>query len=79
MCNIVFTNAKPISTNPGSMEAGEYGLTHGTCFVTRRLEVVAVAGMLWISCGVLGGAGFFRVLFFFRFFFRSNAHGLVQV
>ena len=37
---------KPISTNPGSMEAGEYGLTRGTCFVARRLEVVAVAGLL---------------------------------
>ena len=38
----------PISTNPGSMEAGEYGLTRGTCFVARRFEVVAVAGLLWI-------------------------------
>ena len=31
------------------MEAGEYGLKRGTCFVARRLEVVAVAGLLWIS------------------------------
>ena len=30
------------------MEAGECGLTRGTCFVSRRLEVVAVAGLLWI-------------------------------
>ena len=30
------------------MEAGEYGLTRGTCFVARRLEVVAVAGLVWI-------------------------------
>ena len=37
---------KPISTNTGSMEAGEYGQTLGTCFVARRLEVVAVAGLL---------------------------------
>ena len=29
-------------------EACEYGLTRGTCFVARRLEVVAVAGLLWI-------------------------------
>ena len=47
---IVFTDCEsctgPISTNPGSMEAGEYGLTRGTCFVARRLEVVAVAGLL---------------------------------
>ena len=48
---MVFTDRencmRPISTNPGCMEAGEYGLTHGTCFVARRLEVVAVAGLLW--------------------------------
>ena len=37
---------KPISTNPGSMEAGEYGLRRGACFVGRRLEVVAVAVLL---------------------------------
>ena len=58
------------------MEAGEYGLTRGTCFVARRLEVVAVAGQLWISRFVLGAAGF-RVFFFS--FFSSNAHGLLQV
>ena len=40
------------------MEAGEYGLTRGTCFVARRLEVVAVAGLLWISWCVSGAAGF---------------------
>ena len=49
---------RPISTNPGSMEAGEYGLTRGTCFVARRVELVAVAGLLWISWCVLGAAGF---------------------
>ena len=49
---------RPNSTNPESMEAGEYGLTRGTCFVARRLEVVAVAGLLWISRCVLGGANF---------------------
>ena len=47
---VVFTDCesctRPISTNPVSMEAGEYGLTRGTCFVARRLEVVAVAGLL---------------------------------
>ena len=32
---------------PGCLiEACEYGLTRGTCFVARRLEVVAVAGLL---------------------------------
>ena len=55
--------ARPISTTPGSMEAGGYGLARGTCFVARRLEVVAVAGLLWISWCVLGAAGFFSFLF----------------
>ena len=48
----------PISTNPGSMEAGEHGLTRGTCFAAHRLELVAVSGLLWISLCVLGRAGF---------------------
>ena len=77
---VVFTDCesctRPISTNPGSMEAGEYGLTRGTCFVAHRLEVVAVAGLLWISWCVLGAAGF-RVFLFLCF--SSNAHGLLQV
>ena len=47
---------KLISTNPGSMEAGEYGLTRGTCFFARSLEMVAVAGMMWVSWCVFGGA-----------------------
>ena len=58
------------------MGAGEYGLTRGTSFVARRLEVVVVAGLLWISRCVFRAAGFraaaFRV-------FSSNAHGLLQV
>ena len=33
---------RPISTNPGSMGADEYGLTRRMCFVARRLEVGAV-------------------------------------
>ena len=41
------------------MEACEYGLTRGTCFVARRLEVVAVAGLPWISWCVLGFLFFF--------------------
>ena len=81
---VVFTDCesctRPISTNPRSMEAGEYGLTRGTCFVARRLEVIAVAGLLWISWCVLGAAGF-RVFFscFFFVFLSSNAHDLLQV
>ena len=50
------------------MEAGEYGLTRGTCFVAHRLEVVAVAGYLWISWCVLGAAGFIACFFFLVFF-----------
>ena len=51
---VVFTDceescARPISTNPVSMEAGEYGLTRGTWFFARRLEVFAVAGLMWVS------------------------------
>ena len=72
---VVFTDCesctRPISTNSGSMEAGEYGLTRGTCFVARRLEVVAVAGLLRISWCVLGAARF-RV--FFPVFYSPNAH-----
>ena len=70
MCYIdfaVFTDCEsctePISTNLVSMEAGEYGLTRGTWFFARCLEVVAVAGLLWISWCVLGGADFFSVFF----------------
>ena len=51
------------------MEAGEYGITRGTWFFTRRLELVAVAGLLWISWCVLGGADFSLILFIFILFF----------
>ena len=45
------------------MEAGEYGLTRETCFDARRLGLVAVAGLRWISWCVLGAAGFFSFFF----------------
>ena len=51
------------------MEAGEYGQTRGICFVAPRLEVIAGAGLLWISWCVLGGADFFVLLFLFVCFF----------
>ena len=54
------------------MEAGEYGLTRGTCFVARRLEVIAVAGLLWISWCVSGAAGFFCVFISVIFFLRTH-------
>ena len=59
---------RPLSTNPGSMEAGEYGLTRGTCSVASRLEVVAVAGLLWISC----------VFFPFFFFERTRPSASIR-
>ena len=59
------------------MKTGDYRLTRGTCFVGRRLEVVAFAGLLWIPWCVLGAAGFRAFCFCFRF--CSNAHGLLQV
>ena len=71
---VVFTDCesctRPISTNPVSMEAGEYGLTRGTWFFARRLEGVAVAGLLWLSRCVFGEAGFFLVFQATTFFFK---------
>ena len=80
---VVFTGCeswtRPISTNPASMEAGEYGLTRGACFVAGRLEVVTVAALLWISWCVLCGAFFFAFFFVFSIFCLSfNARGLLQ-
>ena len=40
------------------MEAGKHGLPRETCFVARRPEVIAVAGLLWISWCILGAARF---------------------
>ena len=59
------------------MEAGEHGLTRGTFFVARRVEVVAVAGLLWISWCVLGAAGF-RVSISLRFQIRRPRAGSVD-
>ena len=56
---------RPISTNSGSMEAGEYGLTRGTCS--------SHAVTSWTpSPGCCGFRGVFRVgrIFFSVFFFR---------
>ena len=79
---VVFTDCEsctgPISANPGSMEADEDGLTRGMCLVVRCLEVVAVAGLLWNSWCVLGGADFFGFSFFV-IHFCSNARGMLQV
>ena len=62
---VVFTDCgsrtRSIFTNPGSMEADEYGQTRGARFVAVRLEVVAVAGLMWVSWCVFVGADFFLV------------------
>ena len=48
MCNVFFTDrdscTRPISTNLRFIKVGEYGLTCGTRFVARGIEVVAIAG-----------------------------------
>ena len=46
----------------------EYGLPSGTCSTARRLEVVAVAGLLWICFVVF----FFSVWWDFVFFFKQK-------
>ena len=50
------------------MEASEYGLTRGTCVFARRVEVVTVAGLLWIYFVVF----FFYCLVGFRVFFSFS-------
>ena len=79
---VVFTDrescTRPISTNSRSMEAGEYGLTRGTYFFACRLELDAVAGLLWMRV-CFGCGGFFRVFSCFFVVFSLNAHGLLQV
>ena len=52
------------------MEAGEYGLTRGMLFFAHRLELVAVAGLMWVSRCVFGGAGFFLVFQVTTVFFK---------
>ena len=49
---------------------GQYGLTRVTCLLACRLELDAVAGLLWISWCVLGGGADFSVYLFLRFFFK---------
>ena len=55
------------------MEAGEYGRKRGTWFFARRLEVVAVAGLMWVSWCVFGGAGSFLVFQVTTFFLQTRA------
>ena len=73
-CEHVCTQARPISTNPASMEeACEYGLTRGTFRRTpSRGGRSRRAAVDFVVCFECGGISFFFV------FFRSNAHGLLQ-
>ena len=70
---------RPISTNPVSMEAGEYGPTRGARFFAVGFEVVAVAGLMWVSWCVFGGAGFFLVFFFDSFFFFERTRPAARI
>ena len=60
-------------------EPREYGLPRATCFVARRLELVAVAGRLWIRGVFWVGRIFFGVFLFLFLRVSSNAHSLLQV
>ena len=62
---------------PGIYGSGRVWANAWDVVFARRLEVVTVAGLLWLSWYVLDGANFFLV--FFSEFFSSNAHGLLQV
>ena len=48
------------------MEAGEHVQTRGTWFFARRLELAAVAGLMWVSWWLFGEADFFVFFFFFE-------------
>ena len=48
---------------PSTMDVDKYGLTRGACFEAHLLDMIVVAGLLWISSCVLCAAGFFRALF----------------
>ena len=50
---------------PGIYGIGEVWANAWNVIVARSLELVAVAGLLWISWCVLGAADFF-VFFFFK-------------
>ena len=59
---------RPISATPGYMEAGQNGGTRETWFVARRLRMVAVAELLWISrCFGCGGIFAFSMILRFKF------------
>ena len=54
------------------MEVAEHGLTRATCSLARRLDVVAVTGLLRLSWCVLGGVDFIKKKFPTFFFLRTH-------
>ena len=61
------------------MEADKCGPARGTWFFARRLEVVAVAGLMWASWCVSRGTGFFRAFPEFAFNFQIRGPKAVSV
>ena len=58
---------------PGTYGKGEYGLMREARLVAICVEVVAVAGLMWVWWCVFGGPGFFRFFFFdFVFLFERT-------
>ena len=57
----------------------EYGRNRRTCFTARRLEVIAVAGLLWTYFVLCLGCGGILPTFHFFVLFTSNSHRLLQV
>ena len=71
----VYTSEAAISTNPRSTKKEcEYGLPSGTCFPARRLEVVAVAGLLWTYFVVCFFSVWWDFVFIFRFLYELRTH-----
>ena len=66
----------PISTKPAPQAADELGLTLGSCFLVRRLELAAVAVILLFGWCVSTAAGFI----YFRFYSlrTPSAYGKYQ-
>ena len=70
---------RPISTNPGSIEASEYRLTRWTCFIIYMPSRGGRGRRAAVDIVLCLGRGEFFGVFFFRFCFSSNAHGRLQV
>ena len=63
---------RPVSTKPGSMETGKYGLTRGTCFVARRCRGGRGCRAA-VDCVVCFGVRRDFVFFFSSFFFAERS------